>query len=97
MKSFLDTIGIDVILLFAGLTGGITSLTSKPKDMSRKQQFLTVISGGFVASYLTPLVGDFLSLNDKALYGLAFVLGYSGMKSVEVIIKEVHKRLINKQ
>jgi hypothetical protein len=96
MKSFFETIGIDVILLFAGLAGGVTSLTSKPKDMSRKQQFFTVISGGLVASYLTPLAGDFLALNEKALYGLAFVLGYTGMKSVEVIIKQLHQRLTNK-
>lgn len=97
MKSFFESIGIEVIVFFAGLAGGITQLTTKPKDMSRKQQFITVLAGGFSANYLTPLVADWLSLSDKSLYGIAFLLGYGGMKSVEMALKKMHKSLHNNE
>lgn len=93
MKSFFESIGIEVIIFFAGLAGGVTSLTTKPKDMTRKQQLITVFAGGFAANYLTPLVAEWLNLSDKSLYGIAFLLGYSGMKSIEFAIKRMHKPL----
>lgn len=93
MRSFFESIGIEVIMFFAGLAGGITSLTTKPKDMTRKQQFITVLAGGFAANYVTPLVASWLSLGEESLYGIAFLLGYSGMKSVEIAIKKIHKSL----
>jgi len=92
MKS-LQEFGIEIIFLIGGLAGGIVSLTTKPKNMTRKQQFLTVIAGGFTANYLTPLVGDWLGLTDKSLYGIAFVLGYTGLVSVELIIKRFHSKV----
>lgn len=76
--------GIDVILFIAGLAGGITFLTKSPK-LTKLQKFSSVLSGGFTANYLTPLVADWIHLSENALYGLAFLLGYGGLKSVETI------------
>lgn len=90
---YLEAIGIEMIIFFAGLAGGIASLTSKPQNMTRKQQFITVLSGGFSANYLTPMVSDLLNLSDKSLYGIAFLLGYSGMKFVEILIKSMNKKI----
>lgn len=89
---FLSKIGIETPSFIAGMSGGITFLT-KRKDMTWIQRFLTVMSGGFTANYLTPLVAIYLHLDEKALYGIAFLLGYTGMKSVEMIIIKVKNRI----
>lgn len=96
MIKFLQELGIEAILFIGGLAGGITQLTTKPKNMTRKQQFLSVIAGGFTANYLTPLVGHWLNLSDTSLYGVAFLLGYSGLISVELIIKRFHNNIEQK-
>jgi len=93
MKLFLQEIGIEVIVFIAGLAGGITSLTTKPKNMTRSQQFLSVLAGGFTANYLTPLTGIWLNLSDNSLYGVAFLLGYSGLKAVELLMKRFHSNI----
>lgn len=77
--------GIETQTFIAGASGAVVFLT-KSKSMTRTQQFLTVLSGGLSANYLTPMVANYLNLDDKVLYGIAFILGYSGMKSVELII-----------
>ena len=87
LKSF----GLDVILFTAGLAGGIAFLTKSDK-LSRFQQFTTVLSGGFTANYLTPLVAGWLNLSDNTLYGLAFLLGYGGLKSVETLYAYLHDK-----
>lgn len=90
---FLQEIGIEVIVFIAGLAGGITSLSTKPKNMTRSQQFLSVLAGGFTANYLTPLVGAWLNLSDNTLYGVGFLLGYSGLKVVELLMKKLHSKI----
>lgn len=97
MKLFLQEIGIEVIVFIAGLAGGITSLTTKPKNMTRSQQFLSVLAGGFTANYLTPLTGHWLNLSDNSLYGVAFLLGYSGLKAVELLMKKFHSNIEKEQ
>lgn len=89
---FLKSIGIETPSFIAGMSGGITFLT-KRKDMTWFQKFLTVLSGGFTANYLTPMVAIYMHLDEKTLYGIAFLLGYSGMKSVEVIINKLKNRI----
>ncbi|EKB02669.1 hypothetical protein HMPREF9711_03131 [Myroides odoratimimus CCUG 3837] len=94
---FLQSIGIELVLLLAGIAGGFVSLTSKPKNMTRMQQIGTVISGGLTANYLTPLVAEWWGSSGQALYGLAFALGYSGMKSLELVFKILNTKLNTKQ
>lgn len=85
-------IGIEVPVFIAGSSGAIVFLTKSTK-MTKTQQFLTVLAGGLSANYLTPLVGDWMGLDLKVLYGLAFLLGYSGMKSVELILGIFFKKI----
>lgn len=87
--------GFDVILFIAGLAGGITFLT-KSQGLTRLQKFTSVLSGGFTANYLTPVVADWLNFSDNASGGLAFLLGYGGLKSVEIIFAELTKRINEK-
>ena len=76
--------GFDVILFIAGIAGGIVFL-SKDNKLSPWKKFLSVLSGGLTANYLTPIVGQWLHLSDDTLYGIAFMLGYGGLRSVEAI------------
>jgi hypothetical protein len=64
--------------------------------MTKMQRFCTVVSGGLSANYMTPLAGDYLHLGSNVLYGVAFLLGYSGMKGVELLILEAKKRIFIK-
>lgn len=80
----LKYLGLDVILLLAGFAGGIASLT-KSTNLTKWQKFISVMSGGFAANYLTPVVGRWLDLGDDVLYGVGFLLGYGGLKAVETI------------
>ncbi len=93
---FLKLIGIETPVFIAGSSGAIVFLTKNNK-MTKIQQFCTVLSGGLSANYLTPLVGDWMNLDNRVLYGVAFLLGYSGMKGVELIILELKSRLTSKQ
>lgn len=90
----LHDIGIDVAMMIAGLSGGLVSLR-KDDDLSHWQKLLTVASGGMISTYLTPI---FLSLfvkmfgdSIKVQYGLAFIIGYMGLKSIEFIISKFSK------
>lgn len=90
----LKYIGIEAPVFIAGSSGGIVFLTKNTK-MTKTQQFLTVLSGGLSANYLTPLVGEWLNLSPRVLYGVAFLLGYLGMKGVEILI-QIFKSKISK-
>lgn len=89
---FLKYIGIESQTFIAGMSGAVVFLT-KSKNMTRTQQFLTVLSGGLSANYLTPVVANWFNLNPSVLYGIAFLLGYSGMKSVELLISVFYKKI----
>lgn len=93
MVNLLKSIGFDITFI-AGVAGGIASLTKK-KGTSTREQIIIVLSGGFTANYLTPLTAEWLGFSDKTLFGIAFLLGYSGMKAVELLIKSTHKKISN--
>jgi len=92
---FLKAFGLDAVLLLAGIAGGISSLT-KTSKLTKSQKFISVLSGGFAANYLTPLVGKWLGLTDDVLYGVAFLLGYGGLKGVETFYLYMISRATNK-
>lgn len=82
----LKDFGIDVILIIAGFAGGIAFI-HKGGKLTRLQKISTVLSGGLTANYLTPLVAEWFNLSTNTLYGIAFILGYGGLKSVEICFK----------
>jgi len=57
LSEIIRYIGIEVPVFIAGSSGAIVFLT-KTSKMTKTQQFLTVLSGGLSANYLTPLVAD---------------------------------------
>ena len=95
MKTFTDLlefIGINIALFIVGLIGAVF-MAGNQKGMSTWERMFTVFGGAFTANYMTPMVQDWLSISDKMVYGVAFALGYSGLKTIEIVIKRFHSKI----
>lgn len=90
--TFLKSLGIEAPLFIAGSSGAVAFLTSN-SAMTRTQKFFTVLSGGASANYLTPLVCNWINADEKITYGVSFLVGYAGMKFVELLINETYKKI----
>lgn len=88
----LKNIGVETQIFIAGMSGAVVFLT-KSRNMTKTERFLTILSGGLSANYLTPLVANWLNLDKSVLYGIAFILGYSGMKTIELILNKFHGKI----
>lgn len=75
--------GIDVGLLISGLFGAIL-LTSKGSAMNLTRTISSLIGGAASANYITPIVVNVTNLdNTHYHYGIAFLLGFLGLKGIE--------------
>lgn len=84
IKEFLETIGINITLSIAGFIGSLIWVsTENQKDF--KFSLVGIISGTLSANYLTPLVIESFALGDKTQFGVAFILGYFGLKGMEKV------------
>ena len=92
---FLGQIGINLVLFIAGFVGGLSSVDRR-KDFTFWQKMTSLLSGGFSANYLTPVISDWLNLRDSTLYGVAFLVGYGGLKFVEIVYIRFSKLTKNK-
>lgn len=85
----LKKIGIDVGLLTSGLFGAILLVSRNSADNLRTT-VLSIIGGAASANYVTPIVLDILKVDtDKASYGIAFLLGFLGLKGIEAVSEKV--------
>jgi len=84
---FCKDIGLDLGYLLAGFFGS-AAFISKPNEMTIYQKFLTFVTGMASSMYLTPVVLYFLKLPNNLGYGLAFLLGFTGLKSIEMLIRK---------
>lgn len=79
----LKSYGIDVGLLISGLFGAIL-LTSKGSAMNLARTVYSLVGGAASANYITPVVVSLAKLDDTHFhYGIAFLLGFLGLKGVE--------------
>ena len=71
-----------------------------PQKLSWYERGLTIFVGGLSAMYMTPFtVSVFSNLHDVSVSAqlfLGFLIGYSGLKSIEVAIVEIKKRFNKK-
>jgi hypothetical protein len=81
---------IQLGMFFAGLFGAFVS-TSK-KELRMWERITSILSGGFIANYLTPMFLSVMNFNDETGYGMAFIVGYLGMTAVEWSIDFIHNR-----
>jgi len=81
--------GIDVGLLTSGLFGAIL-LTSKGSAMNLARTVSSLVGGAASANYITPIVVSMANLdNTHYHYGIAFLLGFLGLRGVEHFSKKV--------
>jgi len=92
VKDFLLTIGIDIAVMIAGLVGALVMI-SKKSAFNIKTTIVGVITGMLSANYLTELVSNLMNLQSGSKYGIAFILGYLGLKGVENVMNKLHKTI----
>jgi len=86
--------GFSVVFFIAGVFGALASLL-RQRQMSFSERFITILSGGGTAAYITPMIVDMMGLREGSSYGMAFVVGFAGLKLVEWMIAAIRDRLIN--
>jgi hypothetical protein len=93
MKDFLAGLGINIALSVAGFFGSLLMI-GKASAFDLRTTLTSIIAGTAAANYLTPAVVDILRL-EKADYvlSLAFLIGFLGLKLVEVISKKLFKEV----
>ena len=96
MKQFLQEIGINIALIVAGFFGSLIMVSKKSTD-NIKATLTSIGAGVASANYLTPLVIDLLKI-EKQTYtlGIAFILGFLGLKGVEYVTSKILKNGNNK-
>lgn len=88
MKEFLMDLGFNIGLAMSGLLGSLVTIWRSKKKMNIKEQALSMIAGTLSANYLTPLVISFMDLKDNTQFGVAFVVGFGGLKAVEYVYEK---------
>lgn len=91
VKEFLDYLGVNIGLIFAGFIGSFVSVGSKT-DIGLTGKLVAILSGGAIANYLTPMLLSVIDLNQSAEYGFAFLLGFSGLEGVKWIISAFKRK-----
>lgn len=94
VKQFFKGLGIEIAIIIAGLFGALASV-SKEKKMTFFEKFISIIVGGAVSNYITPIVVYWTNAGENTKYGIAFILGYTGLKSVEWIIERAKSKFDN--
>jgi uncharacterized membrane protein len=88
---WLKALGFEMAMFLAGLAGAWVS-TNRNKHLTTLERVSAVFSGGFIANYVTPIFTSILNFSESTMYGMAFIVGYIGMKSVEYIIDYIHEK-----
>ena len=81
-------LGFNIGLALSGLLGSLVTIWRSKKKMNVKEQALSMIAGTLSANYLTPLVVSFMDLKDNTQFGVAFVVGFGGLKAVEYVYEK---------
>jgi hypothetical protein len=91
----LDDIGVSFGLVIAGFFGTLLSLEDR-EGLTMWEKVTVFLSGGAISNYMTPMFVNWFGLNDSIKYGAAFMLGFSGLKGMKLIILYVKKKFFKK-
>jgi len=89
-ESFLHKYGIDIGFIVSGFFGALL-LASKNKGQRISASIAAILAGTACANYLTPVILNMLPENIKTngKYAVAFMMGYMGLKGLEIAIEMV--------
>lgn len=89
VESFLLRYGIDIGFLVSGFFGALL-LVSKNSAQKLSTTVASILAGTACANYLTPVVMSILpeSIRNGGKYAVAFVMGFMGLKGLELIIEK---------
>lgn len=89
---FLEGMGISIWLIIAGFFGAFLSLKDK-EGLTNRDKAFSLLAGVLIANYVTPLIFDFISINEGAKGGVAFLLGYSGLETIKMLISHFKRKI----
>jgi len=90
MKDILESIGINIAISVAGLFGSLLMI-GKQATHEWKTTFFSIVSGVASANYLTPVILDITKMSTKYEVSIGFIMGFLGLKGVELISKKIVK------
>lgn len=91
LKDLLQSIGINIAICVAGLFGSLLMI-GKQATHEWKTTFFSIISGVASANYITPVVLDITKMSQKYEVSIGFIMGFLGLKGVEMITKKLIKQ-----
>lgn len=92
MKYLLQEIGINIGISVAGLFGSLI-LIGKQAALQWKTSIFSIVTGVASANYITPIVVDVARIDVKYQMSIAFILGFLGLKGVELISGKLTKTI----
>jgi len=87
--------GIHIGLIIAGVFGSIVSISHK-RDLTKAQRFMAMLSGGIIANYVTPVIFEYININENTRYGFGCMLGFSGYEGMKFIIDRLKQKYSKK-
>jgi len=95
--NFLQEVGINAGLVVSGLFGSL--LTIKKGDAMKLSSIaISITTGVGSANYITPIVVDSLAItNNNLTFGIAFILGFLGLRGIEMVIEKFAPQLKEEQ
>lgn len=90
MKELIEQLGINIAISIAGLFGSLIMIGKTAAQQWRTTIF-SMLSGIACANYITPLILDMTKMDVKYQVSVGFVLGFLGLRSVELISKKFVK------
>lgn len=90
MKEFFESIGVNIGIALAGMFGSLIML-GKNSSSNLRTTLFAIITGVSSANYITPIVSDMIKISEQYQMGVAFILGFLGLKGVEKISEKLLK------
>jgi hypothetical protein len=91
MKELLQDLGINIGMSVAGLFGSVL-MVGKDAAMDLRKSVTSIFAGVASANYLTPVASDMFDVTKvNYQFSIAFLLGFLGLKGVELLLTKVIK------
>lgn len=91
LREILQEIGINIGISVAGLFGSLL-LIGKTATTNLRATFFAIVSGVASANYITPVVVDMGGIQEDYEMSIAFILGFLGLKGVELVTNKFVKK-----